>query len=42
MLTSIRWMGYGKQFQDSKCNVHILGKKGPGLDIVENWVSRLS
>jgi len=25
----IRWMGYGKTFQDFKCNVHISGKKGP-------------
>lgn len=25
----IRWMGYGKQFQDFKCNVHISGKLGP-------------
>ena len=25
----IRWMGYGKQFQDFKCNVHISGRKGP-------------
>jgi len=25
----IRWMGYGQQFQDFKCNVHISGKKGP-------------
>ena len=25
----IRWMGYGKQFQDFKCNVHISGKQGP-------------
>ena len=24
-----RWMGYGKQFQDFKCNVHIAGRKGP-------------
>lgn len=24
-----RWMGYGKKFQDFKCNVHISGKKGP-------------
>jgi len=24
-----RWMGYGKQFQDFKCNVHIAGKQGP-------------
>ena len=25
----IRWMGYGTQFQDFKCNVHISGRKGP-------------
>jgi UV DNA damage endonuclease len=25
----IRWMGYGKTFQDFKCNVHIGGKGGP-------------
>ena len=25
----IRWMGYGKNWQDFKCNVHISGKKGP-------------
>lgn len=25
----IRWMGYGKTWQDFKCNVHISGKKGP-------------
>jgi UV DNA damage endonuclease len=25
----IRWMGYGKEFQDMKCNVHIGGKLGP-------------
>jgi UV DNA damage repair endonuclease len=24
-----RWMGYGKQFQDFKCNVHIAGRLGP-------------
>jgi len=24
-----RWMGYGKQFQDFKCNVHIAGRQGP-------------
>lgn len=24
-----RYMGYGKQFQDFKCNVHISGKAGP-------------
>jgi UV DNA damage endonuclease len=27
--TLIRWMGYGKSFQDFKCNVHISGRKGP-------------
>lgn len=25
----IRWMGYGKTFQDFKCNVHIAGRLGP-------------
>jgi UV DNA damage endonuclease len=25
----VRWMGYGKQFQDFKINVHISGKRGP-------------
>ena len=32
----IRWMGYGKQFQDFKCNVHISGRKGPAgiIDIL--------
>jgi UV DNA damage endonuclease len=25
----IRWMGYGKRFQDFKCNIHIGGKRGP-------------
>lgn len=25
----IRWMGYGNQFQDFKCNVHISGRQGP-------------
>jgi UV DNA damage repair endonuclease len=25
----IRYLGYGKQFQDFKCNVHISGKQGP-------------
>ena len=24
-----RWMGYGKEFQDMKINVHIAGKRGP-------------
>jgi UV DNA damage repair endonuclease len=27
--TLIRYMGYGKRFQDFKCNVHISGRKGP-------------
>jgi len=25
----VRWMGFGKQFQDCKVNVHISGKEGP-------------
>ena len=25
----IRWMGYGRTFQDFKCNIHISGRKGP-------------
>jgi len=25
----IRWMGYGKNWQDFKCNVHISGRQGP-------------
>jgi UV DNA damage endonuclease len=25
----VRWMGYGKQFQDFKTNVHISGRRGP-------------
>jgi UV DNA damage repair endonuclease len=25
----IRYMGYGQQFQDFKCNVHVGGKRGP-------------
>lgn len=24
-----RWMGYGRTFQDFKCNVHISGRRGP-------------
>lgn len=27
--TMARWMGYGRQFQDFKINVHISGKQGP-------------
>ncbi|WP_419419267.1 hypothetical protein ACNVED_12080 [Legionella sp. D16C41] len=31
----IRWMGYGKTFQDFKCNVHISGKRGPeGIKLI--------
>jgi len=36
----IRWMGYGKTFQDFKCNVHISGKQGP--DGIKRAMSRLS
>lgn len=36
----IRWMGYGKTFQDFKCNVHISGKQGP--DGIKRIMSRLS
>jgi len=25
----IRWMGYGRNWQDFKCNVHISGRRGP-------------
>ena len=35
-----RWMGYGKEFQDFKINVHISGKRGP-MGIRESW-QRLS
>jgi len=35
-----RWMGYGKQFQDMKINVHISGRKGPqGIRDVYNRLS---
>lgn len=36
----IRWMGYGKTFQDFKCNVHISGKNGP--DGIKAILTRLS
>jgi UV DNA damage repair endonuclease len=36
----IRWMGYGRSFQDFKCNVHISGKQGP--DGIKRVMSRLS
>lgn len=35
-----RYMGYGKRFQDFKCNVHIGGKQGP--DGIKQAVKRLS
>ena len=36
----IRWMGYGKKFQDFKCNVHISGRKGPAG--IKDALNRLS
>ena len=36
----IRYMGYGKSFQDFKCNVHIGGKQGP--DGIKRAMQRLS
>ena len=36
----IRWMGYGKTFQDFKCNVHISGKQGP--EGIKQALKRLS
>lgn len=36
----IRYMGYGRQFQDFKCNVHIGGKQGP--DGIKSAMRRLS
>ena len=35
-----RWMGYGKEFQDFKINVHISGRQGP--DGIRRSYSRLS
>ena len=35
-----RWMGYGKNWQDFKCNVHISGRQGPAGII--NVLPRLS
>lgn len=36
----IRWMGYGKTFQDFKCNVHLSGKRGAsGFDAAYNRLS---
>lgn len=36
----IRWMGYGRQFQDFKCNVHISGRQGPAG--IKRAIKRLS
>ena len=36
----LRWMGYGKKFQDFKCNVHISGRKGPAG--IKDVLKRLS
>jgi UV DNA damage endonuclease len=37
----IRWMGYGKNWQDFKCNVHISGRQGPaGIKAVLPRLSR--
>jgi UV DNA damage endonuclease len=36
----IRWMGYGQQFQDFKCNVHISGRLGPAG--IKSAIKRLS
>jgi|TARA_R110002167_G_scaffold130125_5_gene313584 UV DNA damage endonuclease len=36
----IRWMGYGKKWQDFKCNVHISGRQGPAG--IKSALKRLS
>ena len=36
----VRYMGYGKEFQDFKCNVHIGGKQGP--QGIRNAIKKLS
>jgi UV DNA damage repair endonuclease len=36
----LRWMGYGRTFQDAKCNVHISGRQGP--DGIKAVLPRLS
>ena len=36
----VRWMGYGRKFQDFKCNVHISGNKGPAG--IRDTLKRLS
>jgi UV DNA damage repair endonuclease len=35
-----RWMGYGRTFQDFKCNVHISGRRGP--EGIKETLKRLS
>lgn len=35
-----RWMGFGRQFQDFKCNVHISGRRGPAG--IKDALKRLS
>ena len=37
---AIRWMGYGRSFQDFKCNVHISGRQGPAG--IKRVLSRLT
>jgi UV DNA damage repair endonuclease len=36
----VRWMGFGRKFQDFKCNVHISGRQGPKG--IQRVLSRLS
>lgn len=36
----LRWMGYGKTFQDAKCNIHLSGKGGAA--VFRDSFSRLS
>ena len=36
----VRWMGFGRKFQDFKCNVHISGRQGPAG--IQRVLSRLS
>jgi len=36
----VRWMGFGRKFQDFKCNVHISGRQGP--EGIKSVLSRLS
>ena len=36
----VRWMGFGRKFQDFKCNVHISGRQGP--EGIKSVLPRLS